>query len=157
MLANPFFTETVGQTIYIVLFHSWHVQVPLQRLGIEFGGTADGETLSAALIFRQSVIDISAGEDHLCHDYNPPFCERRQWGYEILLRAIALQKIHSNTSHVIVYRHSRKNPEITLTNSNTSHVIVYPSQPLLILRFREFKYISCYCLSLRMVSMQSHF
>ena len=148
MLANPFFTEMVGQTIYIVLFHSWHVQVPLQRLGIEFGGTADGETLSAALIFRQSVIDISAGEDHLCHDYNPPFYERRQWGYEILLRAIALQKIHSNTSHVIVYR-------ITWIPAWVRYLFkyiscyclsVYGHRPSV--RQSPFKYISCYCLSI---------
>ena len=56
---------------------------------------------------------------------------------------------HSNTSHVIVYRSCFFCSIFLLSNSNTSHVIVYLKQDLQMLTSaNEFKYISCYCLSL---------
>ena len=58
-------------------------------------------------------------------------------------------RLDSNTSHVIVYR----GPEVPTVcyafNSNTSHVIVYPWQYWRPLLWDIFKYISCYCLSVK--------
>ena len=74
--------------------------------------------------------------------------------------------VHSNTSHVIVYRIRKSTASRWISNSNTSHVIVYRRRILLeepqeaiqihlMLLFIEdvyfwknpIKYISCYCLS----------
>ena len=54
---------------------------------------------------------------------------------------------YSNTSHVIVYRGRSMNAALTISNSNTSHVIVYRINGRYERTKKQFKYISCYCLS----------
>ena len=55
---------------------------------------------------------------------------------------------HSNTSHVIVYQDFQGVYRIGVVNSNTSHVIVYHKRRVCSVQAAEFKYISCYCLSI---------
>ena len=57
--------------------------------------------------------------------------------------------MHLNTSHVTVYQHYQLNIDQELSNLNTSHVTVYrANQSKEIKNLSEFKYISCYGLSL---------
>ena len=54
----------------------------------------------------------------------------------------------SNTSHVIVYRFCCWKLCVVTHHSNTSHVIVYHKRRVCSVQAAEFKYISCYCLSI---------
>ena len=57
-------------------------------------------------------------------------------------------ELHSNTSHVILYRYTEYLVPIYLINSNTSHVILYLIRMTCAVLLVWFKYISCYSLSL---------
>ena len=69
------------------------------------------------------------------------YLSKRKWDHGIKL-------IHSNTSHVLIYRTQYPGYSETCNNSNTSHVLIYLEQADTTEIFEQlFKYISCSYLS----------
>ena len=62
-------------------------------------------------------------------------------------RHLFVSSVHSNTSHVLIYRPKTQFVRKKVNHSNTSHVLIYPCCAAYISSSTSFKYISCSYLS----------